>query len=947
MASSSIMPEPTPSAETSTGGSRVVMTFTGNAKYLVGGGKLKGVQVRRVADGQQMASMEAEGVTCLATSWDSEWIAAGTDKGELLVWDAKTYKRVFERKEPYAINEVDFFSDSPTRLESATNRTATIWGIPSGKQLLTVDHEAGQSAVGYFEADYFAAATENFVRVYDSYDGRLLVHIPVRVTSPYASWLGRRHIFVISNNTIKELKVSTGSTVAEWPVPYSEHSCIALPKHEKFIAYSAKHGVTFWDMSEHTKSAFIERPLEISSIAFSPDDQSLAICGLDGEVTIQDLKDGLPLCYSTAPCIHIADTAIEGCLVDAEAPLTDAISTSHYQGNHAPANISLVRVLIKRSKVYLADGLWELALNDANKVIELNPSSPWGYERKHAALHKAGDYDNAVNAFETMLSKMSQSTDPCIRKLHRHYINPTNTRTVIRRAVQHAIRDSPRVLINTTSGRLLDKSEQAASFESSPVFKQLISSMTTIIDHTRIEHDVTQYYRYAMFSHEREDNEPLFEKVIRVIVYNLEDSPTNNKLKMFCKIVQDAGLHWAWNDTCCINKGDLVVLHEALVVMFKWYQGSALTLVLLCGVRSPSRRGDLTRSIWNTRAWTFQEYYASKVVRFYNEDWTLYRNLDIPNHKESPEILMEMEEAMGVSAQVLMALQPGLDNIREKLRLVSRRETTLVEDEAYSLLGMFSVSLPVIYGDGDQALGRLLAQILTSSGDASILAWTGKSGSFNSCLPGRIHVFSQLSTSHIPPSMTGTETETITATLRASSLNLALVMELYDRLKELPAPSFLGKRMKLSCLTFRLGPLSVSGTGSEQVFRAQTTTLGTIEISTAEDLSKLDSLTLVHPWIDFLLDRHSVGETISEEETDDESSSESEPSSPPPPMDRHTAALQLIARLRQSFGALLLTSTRQDVGYRRVASESLITVQVQEDMPLDDLIDCVRMLDVL
>ncbi|KAN0101121.1 hypothetical protein V8E55_001105 [Tylopilus felleus] len=56
------------------------------------------------------------------------------------------------------------------------------------------------------------------------------------------------------------------------------------------------------------------------------------------------------------------------------------------------------------------------------------------------------------------------------------------------------------------------------------------------------------------------------------------------------------------------------------------------------------------RSIWNSRAWTFQEYHASKVVRFYAKDWTLYMNLDIPNHKESPEIISEMKEATRVSA---------------------------------------------------------------------------------------------------------------------------------------------------------------------------------------------------------------------------------------------------------------------------------------------------------
>ena len=252
------------------------------------------------------------------------------------------------------------------------------------------------------------------------------------------------------------------------------------------------------------------------------------------------------------------------------------------------------------------------------------------------------------------------------------------------------------MLINTLSGRLCDKSQQAASFESHAAFNKLVSSMTTRIDDVCIKHDVTEYYRYGMFSHKWEDNEPLFESVVRIIVHNLKESPTHDKLKIFCKIVQDAGLDWAWSDTCCINKADQFVLQEALVSMFKWYQGSALTVVFLFDVLSPSRRGDLMRSIWNTRAWTLQEYHASKVVRFYTKDWTPYMNLDIPNHKESPEIISEMKVATGVSARALMVLQPGLDDIRQKLCLASTRRTTLVEDAAYSLLGIFSMSLPVV-----------------------------------------------------------------------------------------------------------------------------------------------------------------------------------------------------------------------------------------------------------
>jgi len=516
--------------------------------------------------------------------------------------------------------------------------------------------------------------------------------------------------------------------------------------------------------------------------------------------------------------------------------------------------------------------------------------------------------------------------------------------------------------------------------------------MTTNIDSARIEQETTQYYRYATFSHRWEDSEPLFDKVIHIVVYDLEESLTHNKLQMFCKIVRDAGFNWAWSDTCCINKADHFVLQEALVAMFKWYEGSDLTIVFL---RDASRRGDLVRSIWNTRAWTFQEYHAAKVLRFYTEDWTPYLNLDIPNHKESPEIISEMEEATGVSAQTLMALHPGLEDIREKLCLASQRETTLVEDAAYSLLGVFSASLPIVYGEGDKALGRLLAQLLTSSGDTSILAWTGRPGTFNSCLPANISAFKQLPTTHIPPAINDIQMDAITAKLHTSSLNVTLVQKLYDRLNELPVPLFAGKRMKLPCITFKLGPLSAPRSGSERVFRAQTAALGVVEIRTKEDLSRLDSLYLVHPWIDFLLHRHPVGSgsgMAPEENADDNSSSICEtPSSPGPSytpptikrtrtallaarlfqlsgrpatpsrdagsllppssvsqIDKRMRALQFVTRLRQPFGALLFTPTRQNVAeYRRVASESSIRVQVQEDAPLNVLIENARLLDVL
>ena len=147
------------------------------------------------------------------------------------------------------------------------------------------------------------------------------------------------------------------------------------------------------------------------------------------------------------------------------------------------------------------------------------------------------------------------------------------------------------------------------------------------------------------------------------------------------------------------------------------------------------------------------------------KDWRPYLGLTIYNHKESPEIISEMEQATGISADALRALRPGLNDIWEKHCLASTRQTTRIEDAASSLLGIFSMTLRITYGEGDKALGRLLSELLTSSRDTSILAWTGTPNSFNSCLPTSIAVFSQPLSDHVPPVIPDAEMTAITTRL--------------------------------------------------------------------------------------------------------------------------------------------------------------------------------------
>ena len=65
------------------------VTFSTNGEYLLSGG-VEGVQVGRVENGKQMATVNMVGTICLAVPYNGRWIAAGTHKGQLFVWDAET-----------------------------------------------------------------------------------------------------------------------------------------------------------------------------------------------------------------------------------------------------------------------------------------------------------------------------------------------------------------------------------------------------------------------------------------------------------------------------------------------------------------------------------------------------------------------------------------------------------------------------------------------------------------------------------------------------------------------------------------------------------------------------------------------------------------------------------------------------------------------------------------
>jgi hypothetical protein len=107
------------------------------------------------------------------------------------------------------------------------------------------------------------------------------------------------------------------------------------------------------------------------------------------------------------------------------------------------------------------------------------------------------------------------------------------------------------------------------------------------------------------------------------------------------------------------------------------------------------------------------------VVRFYDSEWNL-----IGKKRALYSILSKITK---IDSDVLK-YPPTIwrCNIAKRMSWASKRQTTRSEDLAYSLMGIFDINMPLLYGEGEKAFFRLQEEILKSTYDHSLFAWNLK-----------------------------------------------------------------------------------------------------------------------------------------------------------------------------------------------------------------------------
>ncbi|KAI1115590.1 HET-domain-containing protein [Nemania sp. NC0429] len=185
-------------------------------------------------------------------------------------------------------------------------------------------------------------------------------------------------------------------------------------------------------------------------------------------------------------------------------------------------------------------------------------------------------------------------------------------------------------------------------------------------------------------------------------------------------------VQWAWVDTCCIDKRSSSELSEAINSMFKWYRNAKRCYVFLQDVTGSENDPSFRKSRWFTRGWTLQELLAPKLVSFYDRDWNIIGTI----HDDALRITDDDSQLCDVVSSItsipiaFLKGAPLTDAcVAKRMSWASKRESTRPEDVAYSLLGIFDVNMPLLYGEGRKAFIRLQEEIISHIHDDSILAW--------------------------------------------------------------------------------------------------------------------------------------------------------------------------------------------------------------------------------
>ncbi|KAI6118346.1 heterokaryon incompatibility protein-domain-containing protein [Pisolithus sp. B1] len=245
--------------------------------------------------------------------------------------------------------------------------------------------------------------------------------------------------------------------------------------------------------------------------------------------------------------------------------------------------------------------------------------------------------------------------------------------------------------------------------------------------------------KYAILSH-RWGTEVDYDEITGLMKMNEQDRDEvrqrdgYRKIIKSCEQAKEDDLRWLWIDTCCIDKRSSAELSEAINSMYRWYHNAQICYVYLNDVDEsalPTSQnfirfgGSNGWPEWFSRGWTLQELIAPTELEFFNKSWVSIGT--------KQDLTSTLEDITRIPQDVLRDVKAlsstdswERPSVAQIMSWAADRKTTRVEDRAYSLMGLFGVNMPMLYGEGSKAFQRLQLEIIRATSDHSIFAWNPK-----------------------------------------------------------------------------------------------------------------------------------------------------------------------------------------------------------------------------
>ncbi|KAI1453899.1 heterokaryon incompatibility protein-domain-containing protein [Annulohypoxylon moriforme] len=251
--------------------------------------------------------------------------------------------------------------------------------------------------------------------------------------------------------------------------------------------------------------------------------------------------------------------------------------------------------------------------------------------------------------------------------------------------------------------------------------------------------EITEIPEYAILSHRwgAVEDEVVFDEM-QNRSEKAQRKKGYQKIQKCCEIASSTGFEYIWIDTCCINKEKQYELDSTLASMFKDYREAQVCYAYLPDVSADDNPFDegseFRRSSWFRRGWTLQELVAPLSVIFFDRDWN-----EIGTKSNLKAVINEITD---IPHKVLSMNESRNISLAERRAWANGRDTLKIEDKAYSLMGLLGIKIPVKYGEGEEALRKIDAEIERLKGIESrdpsnfnVASWTRGEREYRFLLP--------------------------------------------------------------------------------------------------------------------------------------------------------------------------------------------------------------------